>query len=68
MGELTCRINNGGRGGQQAQQRGRTDEAGAREGQPRRLTKPEQIGPAGLDNETYVIGQNLFELAKGRCT
>jgi hypothetical protein len=50
-------------GGQQTRREGRRDEAGARDGQPRRLTRPASIGPAGLDNETYVIGQNRIELA-----
>jgi hypothetical protein len=65
MGDTTNRTNIGGRGTTGAA-RGRTDEAGSREGQPRRLTRPASIGPAGLDNETYVIGQNLIELAWGR--
>jgi hypothetical protein len=64
-GESAYGISSGGRGTSPARQKRITDEP-VQEGQPRRLTRPAKIGPAGSDNETYVIGQNILELAKGR--
>jgi hypothetical protein len=69
MGELACRTHIGGRGtARRVGERITDGPVQSRKEPPRRLTRAAKIGPAGLDNETYVIGQNLFEMAWDRCT
>ena len=67
MGELAYRISIGGRGTSGGGDKAERMRPGPGTASRSRLTRP-TIGPAGLDNSDYVIGQGCFEWAWGRCT